>query len=269
MSPASISQVEKSKNAEESKWRPTQKPAWIPHGTRLLDSRRCQVPARRGLQYGRSAGATAPRLPRLQLAGIDINHSAVQKAKALLPDVEIHQGFGYQLPFEDGRFQFATCIEVIEHVPEQHRPQLMTEIRRVLSPGGRLILRCPHAGIFSWLDAQNFRFRFPGLYKAVVGQGNRDANYEQAQEELIWHHHFTQPELIGVAGKGWDVEACHFGAFLLFPITDILRWPFYRMKRNDNWMVRALERVATAELALDFGKSSYDILLVLKKTLAV
>ncbi len=112
---------------------------------------------------------------------------------------------------------------------------------------------------------RTFGFASPDSYKAVVGQGNRDANYEQAQEELIWHHHFTQAELIGVAGNGWDVEACHFGAFLLFPITDILRWPFYRMKRNDNWMVRALERVATAELALDFGKSSYDILLVLRK----
>jgi SAM-dependent methyltransferase len=230
---------------------------WIPPDAKSL------------LDVGCNTGALLHQLhssyPNLELAGIDINHSAVQTAKALLPDVEIRQGFGYQLPFAERRFQYATCIEVIEHVPEQHRPQLMAEILRVLSPGGRLILRCPHAGIFSWLDAQNFRFRFPGLYKTVVGRGNRDANYEQAQEELIWHHHFTRDELMGVAGEGWDVEACHFGAFLLFPITDILRWPFYRMKRNENWMVRALERIATAELALDFGKSSYDILLVLKK----
>ena len=265
MSPASISPLE-SKNAEQSKNAALPKSK---RGSRMEPGFWIPGDAKSLLDVGCNTGALLAQLhrayPSLQLAGIDINHSAVKKAQALLPDVEIHQGFGYQLPFDDGRFQFATCIEVIEHVPEQHRPQLMTEIRRVLGPGGRLILRCPHAGIFSWLDAQNFRFRFPGLYKAVVGQGNRDANYEQAQEELIWHHHFTQQELIGVAGEGWEVEACHFGAFLLFPITDILRWPFYRMKRNDNWMVRALERVATAELALDFGKSSYDILLVLRK----
>ncbi len=230
---------------------------WIPPDAKSL------------LDVGCNTGALLNQLhgsyPRLQLAGIDINHAAVQVAKALLPDVEIHQGFGYELPFDNGRFQYATCIEVIEHVPAQHRPRLVSEIRRVLSPGGRLILRCPHDGIFSFLDAQNFRFRFPGLYRSVVGHGNRDANYQKAQEELIWHHHFTREELVGVAGEGWEVEDCHFGAFLLFPITDILRWPFYRMKRGDNWIVRALERIATAELAFDFGKSSYDILLVLRK----
>ncbi len=230
---------------------------WIPPDAKSL------------LDVGCNTGALLEQLhsayPRVQLAGIDINDVAVRTAKALLPDVDIQQGFGYQLPFDEGRFEYATCIEVIEHVPARHRPQLLAEIRRVLSPGGRLILRCPHAGIFSFLDAQNFRFRLPALYKTVVGRGNRDVNYEQAQEELIWHHHFTEQELIGVAGEGWDVEACHYGAFLLFPITDILRWPFYRMKRNNNWIVRALERIATAELAMSFGKSSYDILLVLRK----
>jgi SAM-dependent methyltransferase len=259
-STASIPQVRESKKAAipQSHLKSRMEPAfWIPPDAKsLLDV---------GCNTGALLGQFHCSYPNMQLAGIDINDSSVKIAKTLLPDVEIHQGFGYQLPFASERFQYATCIEVIEHVPAQHRPQLMSEIRRVLSPGGRLILRCPHAGIFSWLDAQNFRFRFPALYKAVVGRGNRDANYEQAQEELIWHHHFTQEELLGVAGEGWDVEACHFGALVLFPITDILRYPFYRMKRQDNWIVRSLERAATAELAMDFGKSSYDILLVLRK----
>jgi SAM-dependent methyltransferase len=259
-STAGVSQIEQSKNTAipKSQRRSRMEPVfWIPEDAESL------------LDVGCNTGALLEQLhhayPSLQLAGIDINHTAVEQAKALLPDVEIRQGFGYQLPYEDDRFQYATCIEVIEHVPARHRPQLLSEIRRVLKPGGRLILRCPHAGIFSWLDAQNFRFRFPALYNSVVGRGNRDANYEQVQEELIWHHHFTQEELIGVAGEGWDMDACHLGALLLFPITDILRWPFYRMKRNNNWMVRALERVATVELAMDFGKSSYDILLILRK----
>ena len=204
--------------------------------------------------------------PDMQLAGIDINHSAIAIAKSKLPGADIHQGFGYELPFAEARFDCVTCIEVIEHVPAQHRPLLVAEMRRVLRPGGRLILRCPHAGIFSWLDAQNFRFRVPRLYNRVVGQGGRDAHYEKAAEELVWHHHFTRGELLEVAGPGWEVEACEFGGLILFPISDILRWPFYRLKRADNGIVRALERMATLELAVSFGRSSYGILLSLKKS---
>ena len=221
------------------------------------------------LDVGCNAGALLSDVrqcyPNMQLAGIDINHSALQAAKALLPDVEIHEGSGYELPFADERFDYVTCIEVIEHVPAQFRKQSISEMRRVLRPGGRLILRCPHAGIFDWLDAQNFRFRFPRLYGKLVGQGNRDEHYREAEEELVWHHHFTREELHGLAGDGWHEETCQYGGLLLFPISDMVRWPFYRIKRNDNWFVRAMERMATAELAISFGKSSYGILLVLRK----
>jgi SAM-dependent methyltransferase len=234
---------------------------WIPEDTtRLLDV---------GCNTGDLLSECRLHHPDMRLAGIDINQSSIEKAKRKLPDAEIRQGYGFQLPFADGGFQCVTCIEVIEHVPQEFRPQLISEIQRVLVPGGRLVLRCPHDGIFSWLDAQNFRFRFPRLYKALLGGGNRDAYYEEAKEELVWHHHFTREELIGVAGAGWEIEACEFGGLVLFPISDILRWPFYRLKQADNWLVRGLAKIAGMELAIDFGRSSYGILLVLRKSSAV
>lgn len=219
-----------------------------------------------GCNDGALLADLSERYPGMQLAGIDINTTTLAAAKARLPEAEIHQSVGYELPFASERFQCVTCIEVLEHIPPAHRRLALAEMRRVLQAGGRLILRVPHAGIFDWLDAQNFRFRFPKLYRIVVGQGKRDNNYEQAQEELVWHHHFTREELLQVAGDGWEVEACHFGGLLLFPITDILRWPFYRAKRLENWFVRTAAKVASAELAIDFGRSSYDILVVLRKS---
>ena len=205
------------------------------------------------------------RYPKMHLAGIDINRSSIEKARTKLPGADIQQGHGFQLPFPDNQFECVTCIEVIEHVPQEYRPLLMSEMRRVLAPGGRLVLRCPHAGLFSWLDAQNFRFRFPRLYKKLVRDGNRDKYYKDAEEELVWHHHFKHQELIELAGSGWEIEACQFGGLILFPITDILRWPFYRLKRTNNFVVRGLEKIAGWELAIDFGKSSFGILLVLRK----
>jgi SAM-dependent methyltransferase len=230
---------------------------WIPPGARSLLDVGCNV--------GDFLRDCRLRHPQMRIAGIDINRAAIQTARTRLPDAELHQGYGYKLPFEDNRFQCVTCIEVIEHVPPKERLLLVSEIKRVLAPGGRLVLRCPHRGIFRWLDAQNFRFRFPALYRALLSEGNRDANYRDGNEELVWHHHFTRDELIGLAGDGWHVEACHFGGLLLFPISDILRWPFYRLKWTDNRIVSTLEKLASVELGLDFGESSYGILVVLTK----
>jgi len=230
---------------------------WIPAGTaNLLDV---------GCNTGDLLFDLQAAFPAIRLSGIDINQQAVAKAKKKLPDADIRQGFGFELPFADNQFQCATCIEVIEHVPGQYRELLLSEIHRVLRPGGLFILRCPHAGIFSWLDAQNFRFRFPRLYRTLVGRGGRDATYEEVKEELVWHHHFTREELLGLAGNNWRVEACQFGGLILFPISDILRWPFYHSHRADNWIVRTLGSIASLELKYSFGRSSYGILLALRK----
>ena len=231
---------------------------WIPDGaTSLLDV---------GCNAGDLLFDCRKIFLHIELAGIDINNSAVQAAKKRLPGAEIRQGFGYQLPFADQRFDCVTCIEVIEHVPALQRPLLLAEMRRVLVPGGRLVLRCPHAGIFSWLDPQNFRFRVPRLYRLVVRDGKRDPHYRESQEELVWHHHFTRGELLLAAGDGWELEACEFGGLVLLPLSDILRWPFYRTNRVDSPIAHALERMGRFELDLSFGTSSYDILLSLKKT---
>jgi len=111
------------------------------------------------------------RHPALQLAGVDINGPAIELAKSKVPDAELHQALGFTLPFQDQRFSCVTCIEVIEHIPADHRGELIREMHRVLVPGGRLVLRCPHDGIFSWLDAQNFRFRFPDCTRRLSVEG--------------------------------------------------------------------------------------------------
>jgi len=50
----------------------------------------------------------------------------------------LHLGDGRHLPFDDGKFDFAVLAHVLAHVEDL--PQLMSEIRRVLKPAGRLII---------------------------------------------------------------------------------------------------------------------------------
>jgi len=73
--------------------------------------------------------------------------------------IDLTQGDGCQLPYQSAHFDFCFCDWVIEHVPAQRR--LITEIHRVLAPGGvlyaatnnRLWPREAHSGLWfvSWL----------------------------------------------------------------------------------------------------------------------
>lgn len=204
--------------------------------------------------------------PGLKLAGVEVNPEALEAARRDLLDAELHLTGSDQLPFDDGRFDCVTCIEVLEHVPANLRRASLVEMRRVLRPGGRLVLRTPHAGAFAFLDPHNLRFRFPTLYARVVGRGARDSRYEQAGHEIVWHHHFTCRELLDVAGPGWEVESVRRGGLLLAPLSEIARWPFYRKGKGDHPICRAFEAIFSADLAVVAGPAAYDVLLVLKKT---
>lgn len=48
----------------------------------------------------------------------------------------------FNLPYEDGKFDTVTCIEVIEHIEDQF--SLIREIFRIVKPGGRVIMTTPN-----------------------------------------------------------------------------------------------------------------------------
>jgi dolichol-phosphate mannosyltransferase len=59
------------------------------------------------------------------------------------------RGSVFALPFRDGAFDEVVFSQVIEHIPR--RPETMAEIRRVLRPGGRLIIGTPDYGRMFWV----------------------------------------------------------------------------------------------------------------------
>jgi ubiquinone/menaquinone biosynthesis C-methylase UbiE len=66
--------------------------------------------------------------------------TARRKARRAQLDVAFAVGTVQSLPYEDGRFDAISCTFVVHHLPhDDWRPSLL-EMRRVLSPGGRLLL---------------------------------------------------------------------------------------------------------------------------------
>jgi SAM-dependent methyltransferase len=231
---------------------------WVPpHAASLLDV---------GCNVGELLGAVRAAYPAMRLAGCDVNADALATARREVPSAEFRAAGADGLPFPGESFGCVTCIEVLEHVPPAEWRTALAEMRRVLAPGGRLILRTPHAGAFAWLDTNNVRFRLPGLYKRLVGRGRREDGFGGRSEAVEWHHHFTREELLGLAGDGWRLEACRYGGLFVFPIGDYLRWPFYRLRRGNHPVERFITRVMAADYGIDYGRASYGVLLALRRS---
>jgi ubiquinone/menaquinone biosynthesis C-methylase UbiE len=64
------------------------------------------------------------------------------------------RGSVYSLPFPDGAFDKVVFSQVIEHIPV--KPQCMAEVRRVLRPGGRLIIGTPDYARLFWVVLEWF-----------------------------------------------------------------------------------------------------------------
>jgi SAM-dependent methyltransferase len=232
---------------------------WIPQETNSLLEVGCNV--------GEHLSSCAAVYPHLKLHGVDINPVAIAKARENLPHADLQVTSATALPFSDDSFDCVMCIEVLEHIPTALRKQALSEVLRVLKQGGRFILRVPHAGLFAFLDSNNIRFRVPRLYRALLREGRRDAGYAGGSADVVWHHHFSRGELAELLGEQWRVEASRTGGLLLFPLTGIALWPFYRLQRTHNVMYRFLHRLAAFDIARDYGAASFDILLVLRKIL--
>ncbi|MBI4341224.1 MAG: class I SAM-dependent methyltransferase [Candidatus Omnitrophica bacterium] len=56
------------------------------------------------------------------------------------------------LPFPDAHFHVVTMLAVFEHIAPHALPKLLQDIRRVLRPGGRLILTTPCPWADPWLQ---------------------------------------------------------------------------------------------------------------------
>lgn len=80
-----------------------------------------------------------------EINGIDIEQKAIELAKEKFSEHGYNGSFsivdGYDYPFEDSYFDVVFCADVIEHVADPI--QMLCEMRRVLRPGGVLIVSTP------------------------------------------------------------------------------------------------------------------------------
>ncbi len=81
-----------------------------------------------------------------QVSGVDLSPAAISKARAAVPAARLETASLEQgLPFASETFAGIWCTEVLEHLFDVH--SALTELNRVLMPGGLLVLTVPYHGI--------------------------------------------------------------------------------------------------------------------------
>jgi SAM-dependent methyltransferase len=98
----------------------------------------------RALDIGCGDGRLTGELDAAELTAADVSRVALERARARLAGarlVELEPDA--TLPFEDGGFDAVLAVETIEHVRDLQL--FLSELRRVLVPGGRLAPTTPAA----------------------------------------------------------------------------------------------------------------------------
>lgn len=130
----------------------------LKHGHRILDI---------GCGTGTFAVQIKQKYPNVEVTGLDPDSKALarakQKAKEAAVEIKFDKGFSDELPYPDGLFDRVCSSFMFHHLPSDVKEKTLTEIRRVLKPGGFLSLLdfggpgAPGHGIMSHIFHANHR----------------------------------------------------------------------------------------------------------------
>jgi len=108
------------------------------------------VKSRRVLDVGCGAGEYLMTLAKMgaSVAGQDISSEAIARAEVLLKgegfEAELKAGDAVKLLFPDNYFDFVMSADFFEHISLYQKRLVISEIYRVLKPGGSVMIKTPN-----------------------------------------------------------------------------------------------------------------------------
>jgi SAM-dependent methyltransferase len=127
------------------------------------------------LDAGCGSGRTLEELVDYgSVSGIELNPDAASVARSRGADgFDVREGRLEELPWPDATFDLITCLDVIEHTPDDRLT--LGSLRRVCKPGGWLLVTVPaYQALWSRHDVANHHYRRysrTALREAAVGAG--------------------------------------------------------------------------------------------------
>ncbi|WP_310589764.1 bifunctional 2-polyprenyl-6-hydroxyphenol methylase/3-demethylubiquinol 3-O-methyltransferase UbiG [Fibrisoma limi] len=130
-------------------------PARFSYFNRILAAQDSVVRGAALLDVGCGGGILAEEFAELgmNVTGIDPSASAIATARRHAQQqglsIDYYVGAGEKLPFADASFDYVSCCDVLEHVEDVN--QVLSEISRVLRPGGLFFYDTVNRTWLSWL----------------------------------------------------------------------------------------------------------------------
>ena len=175
---------------EDSHW-------WYRGRRRVLEQAiaRVELPApARVLDAGCGSGRNMLELTRYgTVAGVELSATSAALARARGVG-EVVEGSVLEMPFAEDSFDLAVCLDVIEHLQDDRAA--LRELRRVLAPGGALLVTVP---AYQWLWS-----------------GHDEINHH--------HRRYNRGTLLAAArDAGWSCAFATYFNSLLLPVAIALR----------------------------------------------
>jgi len=178
------------------------------------------------LGCGWAYGTLWARRTGCRVAAVDLGLDQLRWARGALDReraLGLAQANARALPFRDRSFDRAVSVEMMEHVFRPDRPRVLSEIARVLKPGGRVALSTPNAASpIEWV--KRLAVRWPGLRRALPSSCfPESADDEAGYHPYRYHHPLPLAELTqGLEAAGFRVEGAKRFLWVLKTLPDAL-----------------------------------------------
>jgi len=183
--------------------------------------------------------------------GIDLDLPALRRGAASDGQVRLLAASADALPFRDGSFECVIFSEVLEHVPISAEEECISELRRVMTPGGTLLFTTPHRGMFWWLDPLMAKTHLRRLGARLAG----------TSYALKGHKHYLVDEVRRLLDPHFEVLLVERRACLLHPLA---YWGHLITTRFGPFpsLMRFWQAVMDADYSHEYGAAAYNVCVV-------
>jgi len=170
------------------------------------------------LDYGCGDGKLFPNLVRLgipadSIHGIEVSNARIERCKSIGFQNVQYLPLNQKLPYPDHSFDIINYLEVIEHVPASEIDFYLSEMARVLKPGGAAIITTPNYPIKRVID---------------IYYGMRDRKWTRLKDDPT-HVTFYNPQRLSSRLSGF-FEKVEILPYKMGPFYSVLKSPFFLHK---------------------------------------